>query len=439
MCSSREGELTPSTHCETIIIGAGIAGLACARSLFEAQRPFLVIAENVGGRIRRSDDGAVNLGAYYVRADYTHVNRYVELGRRFGTMAVRRHDAEDSYTFWDRRLVLHGLQAARFVKLLLRFRRHYRIVSRRVLTVGQAAAIRSDPLLYSLYRQPALEFILEHRLEHVARSYVAPAIHGTTFSSLADISAFTMLLGALPLLEPTYEFTFQLDRILDGFADSIVVDSVIGIEVHGSGYLAETVRSGTFSGEHIVVATPSGVAARLLGLPSIKQPVISHMWEVAGVLRSRYARADMHLFPEADPILAITVGADGNVLVASRDGQPDLDRIFETWRVVEHRRWYPAFHIVGTELLECEQGPNLFLIGDHNIVGLEDAYLTGLYAANQIAASGPVCSFTPNHRRRGRSALAVLSCGLLRSIQGPVDVWPGPMKPHGGDACDPLL
>ena len=58
---------------ETIIVGAGIAGLACARRLHDARHPFLMIAENMGGRIQRSRDGAVNLGAYYVRADYTHV------------------------------------------------------------------------------------------------------------------------------------------------------------------------------------------------------------------------------------------------------------------------------------------------------------------------------------------------------------------------------
>ncbi len=76
---------------ETVIIGGGIAGLACARRLYDSRRPFLLITEDVGGRIRKSADGTVNLGAYYVRSDYSHVNRFVDRGRRI----KRRHSGED--------------------------------------------------------------------------------------------------------------------------------------------------------------------------------------------------------------------------------------------------------------------------------------------------------------------------------------------------------
>jgi hypothetical protein len=83
-------------------------------------------------------------------------------------------------------------------------------------------------------------------------------------------------------------------------------------------------------------------------------------------------------------MLAIARQENGTFLVSSQQPQPDLGRYFTTWRVLECRHWNPAFHLLGDTLLECEQGPGLYLVGDHNIVALEDAYLTGLYAANRI-------------------------------------------------------
>ncbi len=86
---------------ETVIIGGGIAGLACARRLHDSQRPFLLITEDVGGRIRVSKDGAVNVGAYYVRSDYTHVNRFVDRGRRIPRRQLLRGNADGSFTRSD--------------------------------------------------------------------------------------------------------------------------------------------------------------------------------------------------------------------------------------------------------------------------------------------------------------------------------------------------
>ena len=53
----------------SVIVGAGISGLACARTLFDAGEDFIIISRDVGGRVLQSADGAVPLGAFYVRAD----------------------------------------------------------------------------------------------------------------------------------------------------------------------------------------------------------------------------------------------------------------------------------------------------------------------------------------------------------------------------------
>ncbi len=406
----------PGRSAETIIVGAGIAGLACARRLHETGRRFLLISENVGGRIQRSRDDTANLGAYYVRADYTHVNRYVRLGRRIDRLAIHRHGQDGAYTYWNRRLFLYLPQATRFLRHLTAFRRRYNALKQRTVRIGQAEAIRSDRVLLALLQQPAADFVKQHRLNEFAHWYLAPGLHGTTFASLHDITAFTLHLGALPALVPTYEFTPRFDRLTDGFVDAIVADTVTGITMHGAGYQVETKTNGTLTTKRVVIATPPSIATQLVGLGAAKQPVSAHMFQISGSLRAPYHRAAIHLFPESDPTLAISRLEGGTVLFGSRQRHPDLDRYFSDWEVLEHKHWNPAFHLLGKGLVEAEPAPNLYLVGDHNIVGLEDAFLTGLHAANRIifATTSPDCApprpapIASRHHKAGASGRGLL-------------------------------
>jgi hypothetical protein len=107
---------------------------------------------------------------------------------------------------------------------------------------------------------------------------------------------------------------------------------------------------------------------------------------VSGRLRRPWTQAAFTLFPDGDPILAIAQQTGGSTLFCSASDDPDFGRYFTTWDIVEHHYWKPAFHLEGDALLECEQAPGLYLIGDHNVCNLEDAYITGIYAANTILA-----------------------------------------------------
>ncbi len=126
-----------NSRIKTVIIGGGISGLACARTLHAAKRPFLIITEDVGGRIRRSADGTVNLGAYYVRSDYSHINEFVERGRRIRRRDTLRGTENGSFTRSDLPLAMHPIQAVRFFRLVREFRRHYGKFRRDCLSVSQ--------------------------------------------------------------------------------------------------------------------------------------------------------------------------------------------------------------------------------------------------------------------------------------------------------------
>ena len=340
-----------------MIVGGGIAGLACARRLSDNRRGFVLITEDIGGRVRASRDGAANLGAYYVRADYLHVNRFVERGRRITRRQMLRGSDDGSFTRSDLPLLRHLPQTVRFIRVMREFRRHYDVFKRECMLVSQAAAIKADPMLWDLYREPARRFVRRHRIEDIARSYLAPAIQGTGFTSLDGLTAFTLLVGVLPTMIPIHEYTFRFDRLTAGFENSLLIDTVTELTPTLDGYLVRTQRSGNFTADNVVVATPTDVSARLLGLHSVKTPLAAHMFIVEGRLRRPWATATYSLFPERHCIFAIARLSNGATLFCAASGDPDFALYFHSWEVVEHHHWNPAFHLGGDALLDCEQRP----------------------------------------------------------------------------------
>jgi len=371
----------------TVIVGGGIAGLACARRLHDRQRPFLLITESVGGRIRRSIDGAANLGAYYVRSDYTNVNRFVDRGRRIRRRDILRGVSAGSFSRSDLPLVMHVPETVRFLRLMREFRRHYASFQRNCLHTSQEAAIDADSYLRDLYREPTNEFITRHRIETIARTYLAPAIHGTGFTSVDGLTAFTLLVAVLPTVIPMFEYTFRPDLLTDGFEGQLLFDSVTSLARTSEGYSVQTRSGDIHAARNVVVATPVGVSAHLLDLGAVKSPISAHMFHVKGRLLSPWAETIVTLFPPGETTFGIARQVDGSIVFCSASETPDFAKYFAAWTVVEHIIWCPAFHLLGDALLGCEQRPGLFLIGDHNVCTLEDAYITGLYAANRILDS----------------------------------------------------
>jgi glycine/D-amino acid oxidase-like deaminating enzyme len=368
------------SHESVIIIGGGIAGLACARRLHDAGHSALLITEDLGGRIRTSTDGAVNIG-------YSHVNRFVDRGPRLKRRPILRGAEDGSFSRSDLPLILHLPQTLRFSRLIRQFRRHYEAFKSDCEVMSQAEAIRAEPLLWELYNEPAPDFILRNRIEDIARSHLALYAQGTAFASFESLSAFTLLVVLLPTIVPIFEYSFRFDALMAEFEDSLLFETVTRLTHSSDGYLLHTHGGETFTADNVVVATPIDVSARLLGLDEIKAPMDAHLFVLRGSLRRPWSRATFSLFPENDDTFAMAQQPDGQILFASASEHPDFSRFFETWEVVDHHHWDPAFQLGGSVLLECEQGPGLYLIGDHNVCTLEDSFITGNYAANRILAA----------------------------------------------------
>ena len=368
---------------DTIIVGGGVAGLACARKLFDNKKDFFLITENVGGRIITSNDGNINYGAYYVMRDYKHVKKYMKLGRKLTSSMIHFHEKHQTYNIFDKKLFTHFPQVIRLILLLRKFRKHYKVFKIKCERMSQKEALKQDSFLSRVYKKSAEELISEYKIDGIVDDYMTEVLHGTTFLPISKLNGFTFLQFALPLVMPIYEFKFLKEKIVDGFKGKLIIDSVIDITKIDSGYKVETKKK-TYKARNVVVATQPSISARLLKLNRIKEPVNAHMFHIKGILKKTWIRCEVNLFPDKNRMFAIAHQQDNTYLFYSMGRKPKFKNYFTRYKIIKHIFWNPAFNLSGSQLLDSKIEKNLFLIGDHNICGMEDSYISGIYVANQI-------------------------------------------------------
>lgn len=373
---------------ETVIIGGGMAGLACAKSLHEAKKPFVLISDRLGGSVVTSADGATNYGAYYVTEDYTHVNQFVTRGRRISQSQITFHTKQSSYTSFGRKVFGHYEQFARYKTVLNRIRPQVIAFRKTAETMDQVEALKQYPELYELYNMSAKEFIEANDFREFVDDYIGQIIYATAFVRADDIEAFDLLWLSFPVILNTYEFVFHEEAMSAPFARSIVYDMVSSIDrSNPDEYIVHTEKGVTFKAKNVVVATPTDVAQKLLQLPKVNPPTSVYMLHVQGTLKPGWEKRTYNFFSNDSLIRVIAEQADGTYLIYAHNSQPALEDYFLTYDVISTKNWDPAFNLAGNILLPVIQGSNLYLVGGHNICSLEDAFITGLFAANSIISS----------------------------------------------------
>lgn len=368
---------------DVIIIGAGISGLSAAYHLKKNNIDIKVISENVGGRVTASKEGNIQYGAYYVMDIYKQVKRFITIGRRIRLSTQILHKRNRGYQLFTVQNFKYLPQAVKFYFLLKKFKKHYTRFQRQCLTISQIEAIKNDKYLCKLYNQNAFDFATEQKVKEFSIYFVEEALHATTFSEVRRLSAFTYLQFSLPLIVPIYEFTFHKDRLTKDFINDIITDTVVCIEKTDEGYKVTTNNHAYFS-KNVIVATPPSVSQKILKLQSIKGPALAHMFHIAGKLKEHWKQGGYNLFSDENAMLTIAVMSDGTFLFYSANPQPNFEKYFYEYKILTHKFWNPAFNIDGHVLWETNIDKGLFLIGDHNVCGIEDSFITGVYAANEI-------------------------------------------------------
>jgi glycine/D-amino acid oxidase-like deaminating enzyme len=244
---------------DTIIIGGGISGLACARRLHAAGRDFRLVTDRLGGRMYAGHSPMQNFGATYITKDYRHVRGIVRRGPRLPRRDAYFADRETCLPLYHPRILGHGRALCRFLPRLIEFRRRFNQFRAASPHACQAELLRQDPLLERMVKQPADEFVREHRLQQLQTAYIDPVLSATVFATVKDVNSFYLLAVLLPVLVPTYlaDFSETLALMTAGFREHILIDRVVAVEASPRGTYQVSTFDRDLEARNLVVATPA--------------------------------------------------------------------------------------------------------------------------------------------------------------------------------------
>ncbi len=374
----------PEKSYETIIIGAGIAGLACARHLNTYGKDFLIISKDVGGRILASEDGTANYGAFFVCSDYDNVLKFSSIKSRIRLRDFCFHENDYLYSLFEPKLVKYLGQFIKITKLLFKFRKQFRNLRKTFIYCSQKTAIENNAFLYKLYMQNATDFVKENKINSGTDVYLSKALYSTTFSTITEMNAFSFLQFLLPLITPIYTFKFEKERLIAPFKEKIKIGNVTNLKFVNNQYKIKS-KDKFFYSKNIVLATNISWSKSFAAVKKVNKEVNTNMLHIKGKLKNNYKTKKYHLFTPPGNVQAIADLEDGTYLFYYKNDSSSVQENFDNPELINSKSWNPAGTINGHNLIECKRGNNMFLIGDYNIAGLEESYLTGLYCANQIA------------------------------------------------------
>ncbi|MBI4032833.1 hypothetical protein HY374_03960 [Candidatus Berkelbacteria bacterium] len=376
---------------ETIIVGGGVAGLGCARTLVDAgHKDFLLFTKDVGGRVTHAFGEQENFGAFYARDDYEHIVPFVKKRRRVNFWHAAFFRGWRKRTLHDLRNLPHLLSLIRLALTIFRMQQHYRRFRQQAQFQSQHVLVHQDAFLYGLTQITGAQLLAQLGAEYWGEYFIRPVVRGTSFVDVDDVPAIVMLVILLPAIVPSYEFFFDLENLTEPFAGTIKLASVTAVTKQEEGWEVTVDDGAVYRSTWLVLAVPPEEAKRLGQIEEpLNTPINVYLYSLDGEARAPYRDEPYNLLSPEHSDIALVREPDGSWLFASRRRRTDFSDYFTRWRVVAEKHWEPAFH-TGTHIIDAERGDQLILAGDYNAPTMEDAYITGVYAANRILGKATV-------------------------------------------------
>lgn len=365
-----------------IIIGAGMAGLGCAKHLYEEGVKFKIITKNIGGRVRTSPDGEVNYGAYYVTEDYTNTLPYLEKTGKVDFTNSHLHSGKKHYHLVSLKILKHFPAIIRILIDLYKFRKHLHKFKKESLIYSKEKLIESNKLFRKYYHQKAGEYIKENGMENLVKEYIEQPLWASFFIDPRKIST-AIFLGALqPLIVPSYSFKMNFDKITKGFKDRIIIDSIIKVIRKKDFFELKTKLGRIYYCKKLVLATPMNITNKLIKPQKINKGINVSFYHIKGEIRKPYDVKGYNFFAVKEAT-AISKELNGTYLYFYT-GKDKINKYFKRWEIITKDSWKPALFFIGDKYINMNPEPKIFLANDHNVPSIENAFINGIYTANKI-------------------------------------------------------
>lgn len=367
-------------HAETIIVGGGVAGLACAAKLHQEGKDFILITKDLGGRLCTSTNGKVNYGAYILPSTDKHIRKIARPTKRIRLFHLDFHNKKERYSFWE--ACIFWKELLHFYPYILWMRSYYKRFRKYAKKHGQASAFKTFPKLYDLYKTPAETFVRQKGISNITERFLIEPIWMCTFAHLKHLNAFDFMHIVMHLGVPVYKFESQLHEFVTPFKKKILHAEVASIEE--SDLVRIALKNGDiYTANHLVLATPPHITATHIPVSWKRRACKAHLFHIKGELKQEFSQGDLELFNDQSNICFLAKENDGTCILYTNKKSPNLSRFFTRHHIIESRSWDPAFSLGGSKIIDQDFSSAITLAGDFNIVGLEDSYISGLYAARR--------------------------------------------------------
>lgn len=377
-----------ATFVETVIVGAGISGLACANKLQAANKDFVIISKDIGGRVRSSKiNPKINLGGVYINSDYFNLMPFVDIIEPFRVQDFYFFDGKHYKTVFSLNNVKYIPKMLRFVGLLWQFRNRLNAMRENAEREELCVLIEADPVLKQYWHMPATDFLKRYGFEGLDRQFGQPTAATNIFTTAKDINTFYYMYLFLTMIRSAYivDLSKTAERLSRGFESKFFIGTVTSIKKQKTDGYRVIAGEDEFIATNVVIAAPYLDIVSAYDVPKPLTITSIFTYYVTGHRKAAYAyKKGVVLHPDLHDAYLLWEQKCGGDLIYAKVDDLDLSRYYDDFTIIDKVFWKTGMHIPNKSIIGQKLDTGLYLASDYNFSLMEDAFITGLYAANQI-------------------------------------------------------